>query len=702
MARAYLLVVESDPELQRRLADALRDGPYEVAAETEASWARRSIAVRPPDAVVLDTSLADGPGFLLADELRKDPETHDKPIVFLTSRRYRGANHRSVALRRYGPARYLEVPERLHELRAELDAIFDPEAHAGQASSGADGAGAPQGGIPEPRSTPAASGAAAPMPASPSAPIADPNQRREKRDVERAARTLENADADLRGTLKRTPFARMLQRLFARRATGSLLLMRESTKKIVSFVDGYPVSVRSNVLDECLGQILLQQRLISNEALQESLRRMNDEKRQQGQLLVEMGVLSPYNLSRALVEQLEAKLFEVFSWPDGQYMFKHGEPPDGNQPQLAVQLGHAVQLDRSPAALILEGIRRHYTPARQDAVLAAYAGKYVALSRDPVLRLQEVTSDPAEQRFIHDIDGRTRLETVIDSARIPRDKARWLLVALSQAGMIEPADTPIRKHGTPTPAAAPVSPAAVDAASGGPASVPGSAALLSTNQLALVAQTVRSQNHYWALGVKPEDPREVIDQAYEALARGFHPDRYRQRPDEDRRLAQEIFDRLTEAHRVLSDPTRRRAYVTKLEKQRPSDLPSGPVPSGAAKEIYDTGMQHLRANRHRQAVEAFRQAARMLPDQADFRAALGWALFREAPADARAGRAARAELLRAIQLDPKNHRARYYLGHFYAQTGQADMAITEFEKLLELDPGAADVADEIRRLREAR
>jgi curved DNA-binding protein CbpA len=233
-------------------------------------------------------------------------------------------------------------------------------------------------------------------------------------------------------------------------------------------------------------------------------------------------------------------------------------------------------------------------------------------------------------------------------------------------------------------------------------------ALLSSTQLALVAQTVRAQNHYWALGVQPDDASNVIDQAYEALARSFHPDRYRQRPEDDRRLAQEIFDRLAEAHRVLHDPARRKAYEAKLERQRPSEQapissqPSGPVPTGAAKEIYDAGMQHLRANRHREAVEAFRQAARMLPDQADFRAALGWALFREAPADARAGRAARAELLRAIQLDPKNHRARDYLGHLYAQSGQADLAIAEFEKLLELDPSAADVAEEIRRLRESR
>jgi tetratricopeptide (TPR) repeat protein len=398
-----------------------------------------------------------------------------------------------------------------------------------------------------------------------------------------------------------------------------------------------------------------------------------------------MGVLSPYNLSRALVEQVEAKLFEVFAWPDGQYMFKQGEPPPRE----------SLKLERPPATLILEGIRRHYDAGRQQAVLDAYAGKYVALSRDPMLRLQEVTADPMEQAFVREIDGRTRLETVIDSARIPRDKARLLLVALSQAGMIEPSDAPVRRNDTPatrTDEATEGTP--------GPAAVPGMP--LNASQLALVAQTVRTQNHFWALGVRPDDSTAAIDQAYEGLARSFHPDRYRQRPEEDRKLAQEIFDRLAEAHRVLREPTRRRAYAAKLDKQRPSDTPSGPIPGGAAKELYDAGTQHLRANRHREAVEAFRQAARMVPDQADFRAALGWALFREAPADARAGRAALAELRRAIQLDPKNRRARYYLGNFYSQTGQPDLAITEFERLLELDPGAIEVADELRRLRESR
>ena len=672
---AYVLVVESDPDLQKRIGDVLRDGRYETAAETDVSWAKRSIAVRAPDLVVLDTQLSDGTGFLLAQELRKDPDTRTTPILFVASRRFRGAHHRAEAMRRYAPAGYIQVPAQLGDLRRQIEAIVFPGATPHSAHTDDT---KPEDGVGPPLTPPAVA-------------TPDPEQRREKRDVERTAKTLESADADLRGTLKRTPFARLLQRLFAGRKSGSLLLMREQMKKIVSFTDGYPVSVRSNALGECLGQILLQQRLISNEALQESLRRMKAEKRHQGEILVEMGVLSPYNLSRALMEQVEAKLFEIFAWPDGQYMFKEGEAPSGEP----------VRFDRSPAAMILEGIRRHYDPARQQAVLDAYAGKYVTLSPDPVLRLQEVTADPTEQEFIREIDGRTRLETVIGSARIPRDKARLLLVALSQAGMIEPAEAPVRRAGTPTPTTTDVD------LTLGPAAVPETSVPLSTTQLRLVAQTVRAQNHYWALGVKSDDSIEVVDRAYETLARSFHPDRYRSRTEEDRHLAQEIFDRLTEAHRVLRDPTRRRAYGAKVDKadkadkMRPNEAPSGPIPGGASKELFDSGMQHLRANRHREAVESFRQAARMLPDQADFRAALGWALFREAPADARAGRAALAELRRAIQLDPKSRRARYYLGHFYAQTGQPDLAISEFEKLLELDPSADDIAEELRRLRDS-
>src|SRR6185436_2366070 len=103
-----------------------------------------------------------------------------------------------------------------------------------------------------------------------------------------------------------------------------------------------------------------------------------------------------------------------------------------------------------------------------------------------------------------------------------------------------------------------------------------------------------------------------------------------------------------------------KAYAARLERARPRKDDGATDPQGpnkAAEQIYRAGIEHLRARRHHEAVDSFRQAARMVPEQASYRAALGWALFREAPADARAARAALAELKRAVQLENKNFRA---------------------------------------------
>jgi tetratricopeptide (TPR) repeat protein len=578
--------------------------------------------------------------------------------------------------------------------------------------------------------------------------LRDPVEQHERRDVESTAHTLTGEKSELTGSLRIIPFARLIQRLYARRSTGSLLLLRGGAKKIVSFVEGYPVAVRSNLLSECLGQILLSQKTISNEALAESIKRMHKEKRRQGEILVEMGALSPYNLTRALNEQVEAKLFEIFTWRDGQFMFKQGDPaPKG-----------ATRLARPPAALILEGIRRYYDSARQVAVLDAFAGSYVGLSSNPMLRMQEISTDPTELSFIHGISGHERLEDLLNRAEIPRDKAALFLVALSEAGVIAPTSSP-----TPAPSArggaawpggrrrdalastpaqgsdnggeievssadvigdldivqlpdvddAALADIAVEPVGGGV----GSATPLGSGALSMVAQTVRTQDYFWALGVERSATSEDINRAYEALARTFHADGYRNSPDEDRKLAQEIFDRLSEAHAVLRDPDQRRTYAARVdggEAGLPAPRLDGgtgttpPAASGsattagnaAAHALYESGLEHLQAHRHHEAVEVFRQAARLVPGAADFRAALGWSLFREAPADARAGRAALAELRRAIQIDSRNLRALHYLANYYAETGQPDLAIDELERILQVDALDGDAIDQLRRLRD--
>jgi len=664
----YLLVVESDPNLQRRIGDTLREARYELAAETDGAWATRSLTVRAPDAVILDTQLSDGSGFAVAEALRRDPDTERVPIFFVATR-FRGASHQAEARRRFAPAEYLPTPLDLDSLLALVLETVPP----------------------------AEPGTAPPVPDYP-ARLSDDAQKRERRAVEQAARELTSA-AELRGSLAFQPFARILQRIYAERLSGALLLINEGVKKIVYFVEGYPVSVRSNLLSECLGQILVAQSMISRHTLTESLRRMKAERKHQGRVLVEMGALSPYNLSRALVAQMEAKFFEIFSWRNGDFAFKVGKATH-DEP---------VRLERAPAALVLEGIRRHYDPERLRAVLAPYAGQFVAPSRDPRRRLQDITADLAERRFMESLDGSLRLEAALASAPIPIHKARLLLVAMSETGMIEPVRTQLR-HATEDRrrprAPPPASPPAPDRSSLQELPAARVPADKSREELGAVLETMRGDNHFEVLDVHPDASPGEVDTAYSALAREYHPDRFRMRPDDVRAVAVKIFDRLGEAQAMLRDPVRRRKYVLQLERGRQSRqrdeeavFMRREVPDSAAEQVYLAGVEHLRARRYTEAVEAFRQATTLAPEHASYRGALGWALFRQAPAEVANIQAGLGELRRAVQMEPSNPWVRISLGRFFAETGYADDAISEFEVALRLNPGLGDIEEEIRRLK---
>ena len=74
------------------------------------------------------------------------------------------------------------------------------------------------------------------------------------------------------------------------RATGTLYLLREETKKVVFFEKGTPVFVRSNVQSECLGQRLATDGLITQEQCDQTLEAIRRTGKKQGELLVEMGI----------------------------------------------------------------------------------------------------------------------------------------------------------------------------------------------------------------------------------------------------------------------------------------------------------------------------------------------------------------------------------------------------------------------------
>jgi two-component system response regulator MprA len=114
-----VLVVDDDPAVSGALNGALRLDGYEVSLATDGPEALEEIAIRPPDAVILDIGLPTIDGLDVCRRLRA--ADNDTPVLMLTARD--AINDRVQGLDA-GADDYLVKPFALAELLARLRALL--------------------------------------------------------------------------------------------------------------------------------------------------------------------------------------------------------------------------------------------------------------------------------------------------------------------------------------------------------------------------------------------------------------------------------------------------------------------------------------------------------------------------------------------------------------------------------------------------
>jgi two-component system, OmpR family, response regulator MprA len=116
---AQILVVDDEPAVQRALERALRLDSYEVELAANGEEALDRIAIKPPDAVILDVMM---PGVDGLEVCRRMRAAGDKtPILMLTARD--AIDDRVLGLD-VGADDYLVKPFALRELQARLRALL--------------------------------------------------------------------------------------------------------------------------------------------------------------------------------------------------------------------------------------------------------------------------------------------------------------------------------------------------------------------------------------------------------------------------------------------------------------------------------------------------------------------------------------------------------------------------------------------------
>jgi DNA-binding response OmpR family regulator/Flp pilus assembly protein TadD len=380
-----VLIVDDDRSVQRVLADALTKQGFVVTVERDGEWAVKTFEKKAFDVVLLDLLLPALSGYEVAKKIRALPRGRRVPIIMISGV-YKTPVHKQEAVAKHGAFALLEKPLDLKLLMGTLaDALGERFPHP-----------------PKPK---------APVPPPPPEEedektgefMADDAQREEVEVVERQSRQATHSTAlTARGDLSQKPFPDVLAEIYRWRSTGALLLRRGKVKKIVYFRDGTPESVKSNLLVECLGRLLVREKMISEAECEESLKRMKATRRMQGTVLIEMGCISPHNLQHALVVQLQEKIYDCFRWDEGEYQFN----PKVSLPADPLSIGLTC------AQLINEGIKRTYDEKRLFRHFSGLDHQYVHPSEEPLYALQDAGLGEEERELLRLADGHKTLTTL--------------------------------------------------------------------------------------------------------------------------------------------------------------------------------------------------------------------------------------------------------------------------------------------------
>lgn len=620
-----ILCVDDDRALCQILERALRAEGFDVVTAHDGETAVEAAHAHSPDLVLLDVLLPKRDGFAVLEALRAEGGSlGETPVVLLT-----------------GCSRTPQYRQRAEDLRA-IALLVKPVPLVDLIELARKSVGV--------------------------APGARPAQ---------SDATLGDARS-LSGDLRQVPFPALLHHLHGLRANGVLRLESGKKRKSLQIRDGRPVAVKSNLVDECFGNRLLLGERITREELDESLRRRRGGEGLQGEVLVAMHLLSERELADTLREQADEKLFEIFEWRSGTFRFEL---------DARLERGNALPAERSPANIVLDGVRRRIPLEIVDAHLATLADCWLAPNESPFYRFQDIDLDPGEDFLLSALDGQLRVADLGEQGEATRRTLYGLLIT----GLLEP-------RGQASQTATPRVQAAGRAAPP-PGHDPEANDSALRAELTLTAERLRGKGFFEVLGVGEGANDEDVRRAYVDLAKRTHPDRFAGSSETVQRLAEEIFGLVSRAYEALADTKRRLEY--RLERQNAS-RDAAAMEEGqralSAEQHFQQGEACLRRRDPEGAVRHFEDACRLFPEEGEYFAHWGWAVHLARPEDRRALEQAIKIARRGAKLAPDREKPFLFLGRLCAAGGRTNAAERMFVRAVENRPDSVEALRELRLL----
>lgn len=479
-------------------------------------------------------------------------------------------------------------------------------------------------------------------------------------------------------------FQKSIFELHLRGFTGKLTLVKGQLQKTVYFKKGNPIYVSSSIRSEMLGQILVNEgKLTQNQFTHvlETMQRMPGKR--QGEVIVELGYLSAFEVFEALKQQAEKKFENCLLFEDPEIRMDRGEEHLEGVPDLTIDL-FRIFLDLS----VVHGVEEEDAiPPNRAPLLTPAGADYL---KGQALRANEI-------RALRAFDGSRSFAGILSDESLDSSMVEVLAHALHALGLLELNDPLPQKFSRP----------ASQVVSGKPRETPPDVperpvVTIETkepppkNELPIYDWALRLDRPMTELlSVGVTTTKVEIRKTYENLVRDLHLDAIEQHyPEKDRKIAEDVFNRLTLAFTILSDDKRRHEYVNDLAQRKPPKEPSKAISS----EVHVQKAKILMAKRQFAAAEKEINAAiELMPEESGYLVTLADLQMHKAVAE-KAPIPSSAENLfkKALSLNPTDLAALFQYGLYAKLTSDFEKAKGLFSKILEISPNHKQALSELR------
>ncbi len=616
-----ILCVDDDRNLCQILSEALGGEGYTVRSVFDGDQALAELIEDPPDFVLLDLILPRKDGFAVIEALRAmDAPICDIPVVLFTGCSPTPQNRERA--KSLGVVEFLSKPVPLSELLAVVARYVGEQ---------------------------------------------KPEDLRDA--SRRPGARIESRSPRLSGSLEDLSLPALLHHLHGLRATGVLHLANGKKRKWIELRDGYPRAVRSNLINECLGNYLVRYGKISQAAFAESLRRAKPG-RLQGEILVAMEIMSEEEITAALRAQADEKFFEAFSWQSGTYRFERG---------VGLERANSLGVERSPANLILRGVREQTPIKLVEDYICSHADCFLAPAESPFYQFQEVDLESSHEELLAKLDGSRRLAEFL---KADADLKRTLYAMLA-CGLLE-----LKGGNGPSAKPSPRRDARLQQ------EVKGEELRA---RLTGLADQMRDQTYFEILGVDESANEGALRDAFQKRAAHLHPDHYRRSGDAVVHLATEVFAQINLAYQTLTDPRRRSEYVlTQRKDQRDADRQRESEQALEAAVQFQEGQRLLAQRSYERALEVFGRALQLYPDAGEYHAHYGWTLHLCHPDQSDIASEAIEHVRRGIKLAGHLETSYLFMGRLCKAIGRVELAEKMFARAVQLEPGCVEALRELR------